>query len=131
MSVPPTPSPPSAPSAVPVVILRGLRLQCVIGVEPAEAVARQQVVLDLRILPLSGPKGAVPGADYAAVAARLRRMAETERFLLLEDFAAHVAEILLGEFPVAEATIRCAKPKVLPDLDEAAVEIQRKTKKRK
>ena len=118
-------------SAVPTVILRGLRLRCVVGVEPAEAVARQEVSLDLRLSPLSGPKGAVPGADYAAIVARLRRMAETERFLLLEDLAAHVGDILTGEFSIAEAQIRCAKPKVLPDLDEAAVEIQRKTKRRK
>ena len=118
-------------SDIPIVILRGLRLRCVVGLEPAEAVARQEVVLDLRIVPLSAPKGAVPGADYAAVAARLRRMAADERFLLLEDLAAHVADILTDEFPVAEIQARCAKPRVFPDLEEAAVEVRRTRKRRK
>ena len=118
-------------SDIPIVILRGLRLQCVVGLEPAEAAARQQVVLDLRILPLAAPEGAVPGADYAAVAARLRRMAESERFLLLEDLAVHVADVLVGEFPVAEVQVRCAKPRVFSDLEEAAVEIRRTRKGKK
>ena len=112
-------------SDIPIVILRGLRLQCVIGVEPAEAYLRQEVVLDLRLRPAAAPQGAAPGADYAAVAARLQGMAQAERFLLLEDLAAHVADILADEFNIADMQVRCAKPHVLDGLAEAAVEIQR------
>ena len=115
----------------PIVILRGLRLQCVIGVDPAEAFTRQRVVLDLRLHPSAAPKGVVPGVDYAAIAARLKRMAETERFLLLEDLAGHVADILADEFKIGDMQVRCAKPFVVPDLAEAAVEIHRTGKKRK
>ena len=112
-------------SDTPIVILRGLRLQCVIGVEPAEAFVRQDVVLDLRLRPASAPQGAAPGADYAAIAARLKDMAQSERFLLLEDLAAHVADILADEFKIAEMQVRCAKPHVVAGLAEAAVEIER------
>lgn len=115
----------------PVVILRGLRLRCVIGVEPAEAYARQEVVVDLRLRPATGPRGAVPGADYAAIAARLRAMAEQERFLLLEDLAVRVADILADEFNIAEMQVRCAKPQVVPGLAEAAVELERSATARK
>ena len=115
-------------SDIPIIVLRGLRLQCVIGVQPAEAFLRQEVVLDLRLRPASGPRGAIPGADYAAVTARLKVMAATERFLLLEDMAAHVADILSDEFNIADMQVRCAKPQVVPELAEAAVEIQRARK---
>ena len=112
-------------SDIPIVILRGLRLQCVVGIDPAEASARQAVLLDLRLRPAAAPQGAVPGADYAAIAKRLQRMAETERFLLLEDLASHVADILADEFNIAEMQVRCAKPQVVSGLAEAAVEIER------
>ena len=118
-------------SDIPIVILRGLRLQCVVGIDPAEASARQAVLLDLRLRPAAAPQGAVPGADYAAIAKRLQRMAETERFLLLEDLAAHVADILADEFNIAEMQVRCAKPQVVSGLAEAAVEIERTAARKK
>lgn len=115
-------------SDIPIVILRGLRLQCIIGVEPAEAFIRQDIVLDLRLRPAAAPQGAAPAADYAAIANRLQTMAQNERFLLLEDLAAHVADILADEFKIAEMQVRCAKPFVIEGLAEAAVEIQRAKK---
>ena len=107
------------------VILRGLRLRCVVGVDAAESSVRQEIRADLR-LEVSPPAGATPSADYAAVASRLREMAESERILLLEDMAVRIAEIVLSDFPaVSRLTVRVAKPHVLPGLPEAAVELTR------
>ncbi len=105
------------------IFLRGLRLDCIIGVDAAEQHARQAVLLDADIVPRAGV--APPAVDYAVLAKRLREWAEGGRHGLLEEFAVAAADLILAEFAVGEVWVRCGKPQPLPGVEFAGVEVWR------
>ena len=102
--------------------LRGLRLQCLIGIDAAEKHARQTLILDADITPLPADGIAV---DYAKLTKRLQEWSHQTRHDLVEDFTAAAADLILAEFKAASARVYCRKPKPLPGLDEFGAEITR------
>ena len=114
------------------IILQGLSLKCIIGIDAAEKYVRQLLVLDIVLNPFgycSEPNKAAdahtPAVDYHAVVCRLRLLAEESRHGLMEDFAEETAAVLLREFDISRVRVYCRKPKPLAGLAEAGVEIIR------
>ena len=103
--------------------LRGLRLQCLIGIDAAEKHARQTLILDADITPQPSEDGIA--VDYAKLTKRLQEWSHTARHDLVEDFTAAAADLILAEFKAASARVYCRKPKPLPGLDEFGAEITR------
>ncbi len=112
------------------IIIRDLKLNTVIGVEPWEKRLPQTVLLDLEIEPASKEAftsdALDDGIDYAQVIARIKEHAQTHSCLLLERFVETVAQLLLDEFAAASVKVVVRKPAVLTDVREAGVMIVRR-----
>lgn len=112
------------------IILRELRLSCLIGVDPAERHVRQTLLLDVDITlggKLSGKITAdkTPPLDYRVVITKLRALAAGETFGLMETFATRAADLLLDDSAAKAVRIYCRKPTPLAGLAAAGVEVQR------
>ena len=120
--------------AVDRVFIRDLTLSTLTGIYPWEAEVRQRVILNLEIFLPAGksppPRGDIEStADYAAVIERVKSMVEPGRFLLLEDLAEDLADLLLREFRAAEVEVQVCKPDAHPGATRVGVLIRRKQPK--
>ena len=96
--------------------LGGLRLRTTLGVYEAERLAPREVVADLRLAVDLRPAGRSDDlrdtVDYAALAERLRAVADGARFRLLEalaDSRVRAVDLVLakpGAVPGAEVSVR-------------------------
>lgn len=109
--------------------MRDLAARCVIGDNPDERRARQDVVLQLRL----GYSGLAAGRsdrladalDYRALKKRVVEHVEASSFRMLEALAESVADLCLAEPRVREATVTVDKPGALRFARSVAVEITR------
>lgn len=108
-------------------ILRDLRLHCLIGVDPAERRIRQPLLVDADIVLAAADGGGAaddtPLVDYRAAADALRKLAKDEQFGLMETFAQKAAETLLEFAGAAAVRIYCRKPAPFADLGAAGAEV--------
>lgn len=107
------------------IILRGLSLKCIIGIDAAEKCVRQLLLLDVVLNPDKAAAADTPAVDYHAVVCCLHNLAAQSRHGLMEDFAEEAATVLLREFNISRVRVYCRKPKPLAGLAEAGVEIIR------
>ena len=120
------------------VLLQGLRLAVRIGIREGEADRPQQIVVDARLEVRMGPPSG-PGALAAAWAAepkfrkavcydtlatRIRGVAESRVWTLVEDLAEALVAMCLADDRVVRTTIRVRKPHAIPNSDAAGVEIE-------
>ena len=113
------------------VILQGIACRCLIGVDKDERLGVRPLRIDLEIETDCREPGhsdeIATALDYRAVADRVRSLAETSSFRLLEALADAVATAVLDEFPAAGAVkVRVEKPDALPGVATVAVEIERR-----
>lgn len=109
--------------------MRDLAARCVIGDNPEERRARQDVILQLRL----GYEGLAAGRsdrladalDYRAVKKRVVEHVEASSFHMLEALAESVAELCLAQPRVREVTVTVDKPGALRFARSVAVEITR------
>jgi len=111
--------------------IRGLRVECIVGVRAAERTSPQRVELDVDLW-LDTSRAAFSGrisatCDYDAVTEEVRLLLEFRRYRLLEEAAEELAAMLLGVHGVLDAvTLRLAKPRALENRAERAlVEVHR------
>ena len=119
-----------------VITLRGLTVDCIVGIYNRERVAAQPLRLDVALF-LDTRSAAVSGrlADtvhYARLAGELRFLLEACRFELLESAAEAVCQYLLAppgeDAPrarVREATVRITKPQALGGLAIPSLQVHR------
>ncbi|HQZ02823.1 MAG TPA: dihydroneopterin aldolase [Thauera sp.] len=128
----------AAPSGVPLslpvgndlITVRGLRVEALIGVYEHERLGPQPLIIDLE-LELSRSHCCTSdeiddAVDYGAVVATVRRLALLNRRLLLEAFAQHVADTLLGDFALHSVYVSVAKPGIFDAADHVGVSIRRR-----
>jgi len=104
--------------------IRGLRLDCHIGVPDEERASVQTLLVDLTIIPLT-PFDALNDdithtVDYDAVSRRLAVIAAEKPRKLIETLAVDLARTVLAEFPAAEALVEIRKF-ILPQTDHVGV----------
>ena len=112
------------------IFLHGLRLDAMVGVYAHERVSTNPVEIDLDF----GPPGAKVYAsgeladtiDYASVTARISQEIRERRFGLLEEMAARIADILLGEFGAPWVRVRIVKIGILKEVARVGVSIERR-----
>jgi len=99
-------------------IIERLEFQGYCGVTDAEREAPQPMAVDLELSLDMAPAAAADDlartVDYLMVTERVLAIAQTQRFHLLETMAERMAQAILSECPVAEATlwVRKLKPPV-------------------
>jgi dihydroneopterin aldolase len=110
--------------------LRGLLLQCIVGVRPDERDREQPVRVDLELfldLSSAGRTGRISRTcDYARVADEVTALLRFRRYRLIEGAVEEVAAMLLGVHPPLQAVrVRLEKPRALAGRAAAAVTIER------
>ena len=109
--------------------LRDVQLRCVVGVDPEERGAAQDVTLQITLyadLRRAGRTDRLEDTvDYRAVTQRVAQAVEASSYQLVERLAERVAEVCLSEPKVQRVRVRLAKPGAMRGAPSAAVEIVR------
>jgi len=113
------------------ILLRGVRLDCHIGVPAEERVQPQELIVDAELmlgLSRAGESDRFEDTvDYAAVREAMAAVASRRPYSLVESLAEELAKKILGAFPVDGVRLLVKKPRALAHLraDWAGVEIVR------
>ena len=111
------------------VIIRELRVICIVGVLPAERTTPQEVVVSLDVGTDTAPaarSGKLDHTiDYAALAERARELIVAGRYRLLETMAVDLAACALADPRAAAVRVTLRKPAAIADARDAGVEITR------
>jgi len=114
--------------------LRGIELYGFHGVLETERTQGQRFLVDLDLELDDGLASAVVSSDriedavdYRDVVAAVRDVSDARAYMLLEAFAAALAEMLLSRFELARVTVRVRKPDVVlaSPVEHAAVVVDR------
>ena len=112
------------------IVFRDLRVEALVGIHRRERHVLQTVSIDLEI--------GVPGAavfvsdkvadtiDYEQVALRIRALAASGHFRLVETFADRIATLLVNEFRAPWAKVSVAKVGILANAKYDGVTIERR-----
>jgi 7,8-dihydroneopterin aldolase/epimerase/oxygenase len=112
------------------IVFRDLRVEALVGIHRRERHVLQTVSIDLEI--------GVPGAavfvsdkvadtiDYEQVALRIRALAASGHFRLVETFADRIATLLVNEFQAPWAKVSVAKVGILANVKYVGVTIERR-----
>ncbi len=112
------------------ILIRDLRVEVLIGIHKREQHVPQAVSIDLDI---GLPSDAVfhsdkvsDTIDYEAVALRIRALAASGHFRLVETLADRIARMLIDEFGAPWAKVSAAKIGILANAKFVGVTIERK-----
>ncbi|HEV2432212.1 MAG TPA: dihydroneopterin aldolase [Burkholderiales bacterium] len=112
------------------IVIRDLRVEALVGIHRRERHVLQTVSIDLEI--------GVPGTtvfvsdkvadtiDYEQVALRIRALAASGHFRLVETFADRIAALLVNEFRAPWAKVNVAKVGILANAKYVGVTIERR-----
>ena len=112
------------------ILVRDLRVEVLIGIYKRERYLAQTVSIDLDI--------GIPGTtvfatdkvadtiDYAQVALKIKELAGTGHFRLVETFADRIAKLLIDDFKAPWVKVSAAKIGILPNAKFVGVSIERK-----
>ncbi len=111
------------------ILIEDLLLRTVIGVNPEERRARQDVLVNIVLLADTRAAGASDriedAVNYRTTAKRVIALVENSSFALVEKMAAEIAALCLEEPRVERATVRVEKPGALRFARSVGVEIER------
>jgi FolB domain-containing protein len=112
------------------IIIRDLRVQGIIGVNPEERVKRQVILVNLTLYADTRPAAVsddiADAVNYHSVALRVKAHIENSAYFLVEKLADELARLILIEFPhVRRLRLRLEKPDILPFAAAVGVEIER------
>ena len=113
------------------IIVRGLRLKCLIGVPEEERKERQELRAHLTLTVPDFPSSDdIAGTvDYQAVSDQVQEVAERGERKLIETLAQDIAQDVLENFPVNAIRVELEKF-ILPETDWVGVVIERNRKER-
>ena len=112
------------------IVFRDLRVEARIGIHRRERYVTQTVAIDLDV--------GVPGSavfesdkvadtiDYEQVALRIRELAASEHFRLVETFADRIASLLMNDFGAPWVKVSAAKVGILANAKFVGVTIERR-----
>jgi dihydroneopterin aldolase len=112
------------------IVIRDLRLEALVGIHRRERHVPQTVSIDLEI--------GVPGSavftsdkvadtiDYEQVALKIRALAASGHFRLVETFAERIAALLVNEFRAPWVKVSVAKLGILANAKYVGVTIERR-----
>jgi dihydroneopterin aldolase len=112
------------------IVIRDLRLELLIGIHRREQHVPQTVSIDLDIgLPgdaVFASDRVADTIDYEQVALRIKALAGSGHFRLVETLAERIARLLLDEFGAPWVKVSAAKIAILPNAKFVGVSIERK-----
>ena len=110
--------------------LKGLYVDCIIGIYEHERITTQALVIDVELdYDFAGPAASdaiADAVDYDRVVSGVTRLARQGAFQLIETLAEEAARFLLGEFPQVERVrIEVRKPAAIPSASCSFVRVER------
>ena len=112
------------------VIIRDLRVEALIGIHRRERHVKQTLSIDLDI---GLPSEAVfksdkvsDTVDYEQAALRIKDLAASGHFRLVETFADRIAKLLMDDFKAPWVKVSAAKIGILPNAKFVGVSIERR-----
>jgi len=112
------------------ILVRDLRIEVLIGIHKRERHVAQVVSIDLDIgLPgttVFATDKVADTIDYEQVALRIKDLAATGHFRLVETFAERIARLLLEDFKAPWVKVSAAKIGILPNAKFVGVSIERR-----
>lgn len=112
------------------IVIRDLRVEAVIGIHRRERHVSQTLSIDLEIgLPgdaVFATDKVADTIDYEQVALRIRALAGSGQFRLVETFADRIAKLLLTDFGARWVRVSVAKMGILANARYVGVTIERK-----
>ena len=113
-----------------IIVIRDLRVEVLIGIHKRERHVAQSVSIDLDIgLPgttVFASDKVADTIDYEQVALRIKALAGTGHFRLVETFADRIARLLIDDFKAPWVKVSAAKIGILPNAKFVGVSIERK-----
>ena len=112
------------------ILIRDLRVEALIGIHRRERHVAQTLSIDLDIgLPSDAVFASDKVADtidYEQVTLRIKALAASGHFRLVETFADRVAALLVGDFGAPWVKVSAAKIGILPNAKLVGVSIERR-----
>ena len=112
------------------ILIRDLRVDVLIGIHKRERHVAQVVSIDLDIgLPgttVFETDKVADTIDYEQVALRIKALAGTGHFRLVETFAERIARLLIEDFKAPWVKVSAAKIGILPNAKFVGVSIERR-----
>ncbi len=112
------------------VFIKGLKCQTTLGVYAWERVALRPVLIDLDIgadqESAFTHDNAVGLMNYDSISRRLAELLPTLSYKTVERLAAHVADVVLGEFHAPYVRVTIGKPGAVPNAAMVGVVIERR-----
>lgn len=113
------------------VFVKGLKVNCIIGIYPEERVKEQELVIDLELdcpsLEQAGREKRLElSVDYAALSARVKEYVIARKAELLEELAAGLYDLIEQEFHTPAVTIRLTKTEAVPGTAGTGIEFCKK-----
>ena len=111
------------------ILVRDLRVEVLIGIHKRERHVAQVVSIDLDIgLPgeaVFASDRVADTIDYEQVALRIKALAGTGHFKLVETFADRIAKLIIDDFKAPWVKVSAAKIGILPNAKFVGVAIER------
>ncbi|GAB7354090.1 hypothetical protein MBLNU459_g4659t2 [Dothideomycetes sp. NU459] len=103
------------------VFVQGIKLSCLIGVNPHERLEKQTVVVNLSFFDMINSLF----TEYASLVKKTTDCVEASSYKTIEALATDVAKVVLLDGAVGAVTVSIQKPKALAFVEGAGVEITR------
>lgn len=111
------------------ILVRDLRMDCIVGIEEHERVTRQRVLVNLALECDLAPSAASDRIEdtinYVTIKNDILALAEASRFFLIEKLADRIAALCLAHRYVRAVTVTVDKPGALTGARSVAVELRR------
>ena len=112
------------------ILVRDLRVDVLIGIHKRERYVAQTVSIDLDIgLPgttVFASDKVADTIDYEQVALKIKALASSGHFRLVETFAERIARLLIDDFKAPWVKVSAAKIGILPNAKFVGVSIERR-----
>lgn len=115
------------PTEEDVIIIDGLRVDAIIGIDDWERVMTQAIIIDMALFTdvtdVAQTQDLSQGINYKAVCEQVSKWVQDKKFELLETLVEYVSKQLLDNWPISKVSIRAVKPNAITLADAVGVQI--------
>ena len=112
------------------IIIEQIRCHGILGINPAERVSKQEIVIDLSLetdtRPAAASNSIEDTVDYFEVATKVKEFVEGREAHLVETLVNEVADLVLDHYSgVSAVTVRVEKPNAIEFAQSVGIEVMR------
>ena len=109
------------------IILKGIRSNCIIGINSDERERKQEIIINLLIFhDFSNIDDEIDNTiNYSSVYKFTKKFVENSKFYLIETLGNQLADKLIKEFKLNQIEIEIIKPSVFDDGETVSVKLKR------